>query len=62
MSGFWRNLVTVMVALFKRDSAILQIGCFCNFGVTPFDVGVQTLRSDKYMQLVEAAQLDFSLG
>ena len=61
MSGFWRNLLTVIVALFKRDSAILQTGCFCNFWVSPFDVGVQTLKSDKYLQLPEAAQLDFSV-
>ena len=61
VSGFWRNLLTVVLALFKRDSAILQTGCFCNFWVTPFDVGVQTLKSDKYLQLVEAAQLDFGV-
>ena len=61
MSGFWRNLLTLLVALFKRDSAILQTGCFCNFWVTPFDVGIQTLKSDKYLQLAEAAQLDFGV-
>ena len=61
MSGFWRNLSTVIVAFLKRDSAILQTGRFCNFWVTPFAVGVQTLKSDKYLQLVEAAQLDFGV-
>ena len=61
VSGFWRNLLTVIVALFKRDAAILQTGCFCFFWVTPFDVGVRTLKSDKYLQLVEAAQLDFGV-
>ena len=61
MSGFWRNLLTLMLAVFKRDSAILQSGCPCTFWVTPFDFGVQTLKSDKYLQLVEAAQLDFGV-
>lgn len=61
VSGFWRNLFTVLLALFKRNPAILQTGCACNFWVTPFDVGVQTLKSDKYLQLVEAAQLDFGV-
>ena len=61
VSGFWRNLLTVVLALFKRDSTILQTGCACNFWVTPFDVGVRTLKSDKYLQLAEAAQFDFGV-
>lgn len=61
MSGFWRNLLTMLMALLKRDSAILQTGCSCNFWVTPFDVGVRTLKSDKYLQFAEAAQLDFGV-
>ena len=61
MSGFWRNLLTLLFALFKRDLAILQTGCTCTFWVTPFDVGIRTLKSDKYLQLAEAAQLDFGV-
>lgn len=61
MSGFWRNLLTLLAAVFKRDPAILQSGCSCNFWVTPFDVGLRTLKSDKYLQLAEAAQLDFGV-
>jgi hypothetical protein len=61
MSGFWRNLLTLLMALFKRDSAILQTGCTCTFWVTPFDVGIRTLKSDKYLQLAESAQLDFGV-
>ena len=61
MSGFWRNLLTLLAAVFKRDPAILQAGCSCNFWVTPFDVGIRTLKSDKYLQLAEAAQLDFGV-
>lgn len=61
MSGFWRNLLTMLFALFKRNPAILQTGCTCTFWVTPFDVGIRTLKSDKYLQLAEAAQLDFGV-
>lgn len=61
MSGFWRNLLTLLAALFKQDPAILQIGCACIFWVTPFDVGIRTLKSDKYLQLAESAQLDFGV-
>ena len=58
MSGLWRNLLTLLIAVFKRDFAILQSGCSCIFWVTPFDVGIRTLKSDKYLQIAEAAQLD----
>lgn len=61
MSGFWRNLLTLLVALFKRNPDILQTGCTCTFWVTPFDVGIRILKSDKYLQLAEAAQLDFGI-
>ena len=61
MSGFWRNLMTLLIALFKRDPATMQTGCICTFWVTPFDVGIRTLKSDKYLQLAEAAQLDFGV-
>ena len=61
MSGFWRNLLTLLMAVFKRDSAILQTGCTCTFWATPFDVGVRNLKSDKYLQFAEAAQLDFGV-
>ncbi len=59
MSGFWRNLLTLMIAVFKKDSSILSSGCSCTFWITPFDVGISKLKSDKYLQLAEAAQLDF---
>lgn len=61
MSGFWRNVLTLFAALFKQGSAILQTGCTCTFWVTPLDVGIRTLKSDKYLQLAEAAQLDFGV-
>ena len=61
MSGFLRNFLTLLAALFKRDPAILQTGCSCTFWVTPFDLGIRTLKSDKYLQLAESAQLDFGV-
>ena len=61
MSGLWRNLLTLPAAIFKRDSGILQTGCSCTFWVTPFDVGLRILKSDRYLQLAESAQLDFAV-
>jgi acyl-CoA thioesterase FadM len=61
MSGLWRNLLILLIAVFKRDVAILQTGCTCTFWVTPFDVGIRNLKSDKYLQLAESAQLDFGV-
>ena len=61
MSGLWRNVLTLLIALFKRDPAIMQTGCVCTFWVTPFDIGIRTLKSDKYLQLAEAVQLDFGV-
>ena len=61
MSGFWRNILTLLAAVFKRDPAILQTGCTCTFFVTPLDVGIRTLKSDKYLQFAESAQLDFGV-
>jgi acyl-CoA thioesterase FadM len=61
LAGLWRNLLTLLVALLKRNPAILQTGCSCAFWVTPMDVGIRTLKSDRYLQLAEAAQLDFGV-
>jgi acyl-CoA thioesterase FadM len=61
VAGFWRNLLTFLIALFKRNPKILQTGCDCTFWVTPFDVGVRTLKSDRYLQIAEAAQIDFGV-
>lgn len=61
MSGFWRNLLTLLTAWFKPDLLILQAGCSCTFWITPFDVGIRTLKSEKYLQLAESAQLDFGV-
>ena len=61
MSGIWRNLLTLLTAVFSKDQSILKTGCSCTFLITPFDVGISALKSDKYWQLAESAQLDFGL-
>lgn len=61
MSGLWRNFLTVCLAVWRRDRQILTKGCDCWFWVSPFDVGIRTLKSDRYFQMAEAAQLDFGI-
>jgi acyl-CoA thioesterase FadM len=59
VSGLIRNLFTLIWALFARDRFDAQSRVSCHFLVTPFDCGTSVLKSDKYLQLVESAQLDF---
>ena len=59
MSGLVRNLLTLLNALFMRGRAGVQSKIQCDFWITPFDCGTRKLKSDKYLQLAEAAELDF---
>ncbi len=59
MSGFWRNLLTVLLALFGYASVRPLARITSHFWVTWFDTGLSKLKSDKYFQLVEAAQFDY---
>jgi acyl-CoA thioesterase FadM len=59
LAGFLRNLLTVLRALSSYASASPLSRIASHFWVTPFDTGLSTLKSDKYFQLVEAAQFDF---
>jgi len=59
VSGLIRNLFTLIWALFARGQFNAQSRVSCHFLVTPFDCGTSVLKSDKYLQLVESAQLDF---
>ncbi len=58
MIGLARNLITLVQAGLAAprtpQSCIIK-----RFWVTPFDVGMRVLKSDRYLQLAEAAQLDF---
>ena len=59
MSGLVRNLWVVLRALFYFRTAQPLSQTLAHFFVTPFDTGLVTLKSDKYLQLVEAAQFDY---
>jgi acyl-CoA thioesterase FadM len=58
VSGLIRNLFTLLWAFF-RSSADPGSRVVAHFWITPFDAGTQVLKSDKYLQLAEAAQLDY---
>lgn len=59
MSGLLRNLPTIMRALRHYRSAGPQSRLQVAFLVTPFDTGIATLKSDRYLQMAESAQLDY---
>lgn len=59
MSGIFRSLLVIFFALFHWRSAPLHGRTEVRFFVTPFDTGLSRLKSDKYLQLAEAAQIDF---
>lgn len=59
MCGLWRNLLTIIQALVSRGIFSSQSRITAHFWVTPFDSGARILKSDKYLQLAESAQLDF---
>jgi len=59
MSGLVRNLLTFLLALLapRADSPLSTI--VSHFRVMPWDVGVRVLKSDRYLLLAEAAQVDY---
>jgi acyl-CoA thioesterase FadM len=61
MAGLLRNFLTVLVALFKYGDASPLERVAIRFRITPLDTGFSKLKSDKYLHLVEAAQVDFLL-
>ena len=61
MSGFLRNLITVLLACLRYASAAPLSLVICKFWVTPFDTGTSKLKSDCYLQLAEAAQFDYMI-
>lgn len=58
MSGLIRNLFTLLWAFF-RGAADPASRVVAHFWITPLDAGTHVLKSDKYLQLAEAAQLDY---
>lgn len=59
MSGLLRNLLTILCALWHVRSAQPQSPTLVHFRVTPLDTGIATLKSDRYLQMAESAQLDY---
>ena len=59
MSGLVRNLFTLIRAFSARGRFHARSPVSCHFLVTPFDCGTSVLKSDRYLQLAEAAQLDY---
>lgn len=63
MSGLIRNFLMVVLALFAyclvRKRATPGDRVCSYFWITPWDTGIKALKSDKYFQLAESAQLDF---
>ena len=59
MSGLLRNFITFLLGLFAFGSKAIGEVTTISFWVTPFDSGLRVLKSDKYLQLAESAQIDY---
>jgi len=61
VSGLLRNLIAFVIGLFAYGSKAVEDATEVKFLVTPFDGGVRVLKSDKYLQFAETAQVDYLL-
>ena len=61
MSGLLRNIIAFFVGLVAYGSKAVEDVTEVKFWVTPFDSGIRVLKSDKYLQFAEAAQVDYLL-
>ncbi|PKO65465.1 MAG: hypothetical protein CVU22_19885 [Betaproteobacteria bacterium HGW-Betaproteobacteria-16] len=59
MSGLLRNLLTFLMALLAPRAESPLSTTVSHFRVMPWDVGVRVLKSDRYLLLAEAAQVDY---
>lgn len=59
MSGIVRNLLTLIAAFLGGVKTGPWSQVTSHFWVSPLDCGTSVLKSDRYLQLAEAAQLDF---
>ena len=59
MAGFLRNILTVLLALLKTGAEEPLGPIRARFRITPLDTGLSKLKSDKFLHLVESAQIDF---
>ena len=61
MSGLFRNFLTIVLALWRYNTVLPLARTSAWFVVTPLDTGIATLKSDKYLQIAESAQVDYML-
>ncbi|MGL4316568.1 MAG: thioesterase family protein [Pseudomonas sp.] len=61
MSGLLRNILAFLIGLFGYASRAATDTVETWFWVTLFDSGIRVLKSDKYLQYAETAQLDYLL-
>jgi len=61
VSGLLRNLIAFLIGLFFYERKAVQDVTEVRFLVTPLDTGIRRLKSDKYLQLAETAQVDYFL-
>jgi acyl-CoA thioesterase FadM len=61
VSGLLRNLIAFFLGLFSQGSKAAHDVATMWFWVTPFDCGLQLLKSDKVLQFAETAQMDYLL-
>jgi acyl-CoA thioesterase FadM len=59
VAGLFRNLLTLLRALFAARTTDPGARVVAWFWVTPLDAGIRVLKSDRYLQFAEAAQLDY---
>lgn len=59
VSGLLRNLLTRLQAFFALRVTDVRSPVIAHFWVSPLDSGISVLKSDKYLQFAEAAQLDY---
>lgn len=61
MSGLLRNTLALIFGLFNYGSRAAAEIVAMTLWVTPFDSGIKVLKSDKYLQFAETAQVDYLL-
>jgi hypothetical protein len=59
VAGLLRNLFTLVRAIVSGTVLDARACVTCHFLATPFDCGTRVLKSDRYLQFAESAQLDF---
>jgi acyl-CoA thioesterase FadM len=59
VSGFLRNFLTLLQAWLHSGASDASSRVVSHFWVLPWDAGLSVLKSDKYLQFAEAAQLDY---